>query len=129
MAIRTAMTEAIPEEAKNEYARRRTVLRRYGDPEEVAIDGAPVRKGDLRISEVVRGNLEATDSITLKCEVEGRSTHMGTITEGVSAIDKTIEAICEGARTGNIGDGKIFVVDLVECVRIRTGEKGEDAIG
>ena len=44
-------------------------------------------------------------------------------------VDKTIDAICKGARTGNIGDGKIFVTDLVECVRIRTGEKGHDAIG
>ena len=44
-------------------------------------------------------------------------------------IDKAIEAICKGAHTGNIGDGKIFVVDLVECVKIRTGEKGKDAIG
>ncbi|MCP3659228.1 MAG: P-II family nitrogen regulator [Bacteroidetes bacterium] len=42
---------------------------------------------------------------------------------------KTIEAIILGARTGKIGDGKIFVSDLVECVRIRTGEKGHDAIG
>ena len=39
---------------------------------EVAIDGAPVRTGPLRISEVVRGNLEASDSISLKCEIEGR---------------------------------------------------------
>jgi nitrogen regulatory protein P-II 1 len=31
--------------------------------------------------------------------------------------------------TGNIGDGKIFVIDLAECYRIRTGEKGEEAIG
>lgn len=44
-------------------------------------------------------------------------------------VDKTIEAICEGARSGNIGDGKIFVLTLDECVRIRTGEKGKDAIG
>ena len=44
-------------------------------------------------------------------------------------VDKTIEAICKGAHTGNIGDGKIFVTDLAECVRIRTGEKGKDAIG
>ena len=44
-------------------------------------------------------------------------------------VDKTIEAICKGARTGNIGDGKIFVTDLAECIRIRTGEKGKDAIG
>lgn len=42
--------------------------------EEVAIEGAEVRQGDLRISEVVKGNLEATDSVTLKAEVEGRST-------------------------------------------------------
>ena len=44
-------------------------------------------------------------------------------------VQPTIEAIVKGARTGNIGDGKIFVTDLEECVRIRTGEKGHDAIG
>ncbi len=44
-------------------------------------------------------------------------------------VEKTIDAIIEGARTGEIGDGKIFVVDLPECVRIRTGDKGEKAIG
>ncbi len=44
-------------------------------------------------------------------------------------VDATIEAIIEGARSGNIGDGKIFVQDLTECIRIRTGEKGVDAIG
>lgn len=43
--------------------------------------------------------------------------------------DKTIEAIIEGAKTGQIGDGKIFVLDLSECIRIRTGEKGKKAIG
>lgn len=44
-------------------------------------------------------------------------------------VEKTIEAICNGARTGKIGDGKIFLVDLPECVRIRTGQRGNDAIG
>ena len=44
-------------------------------------------------------------------------------------VESTIEAIIAGARTGNIGDGKIFVVDLAECIRIRTGEKGPEAIG
>ena len=44
-------------------------------------------------------------------------------------VDKTIETIVEGAKTGQIGDGKIFVLDLKECIRIRTGEKGEKAIG
>jgi len=41
----------------------------------------------------------------------------------------TIDAIIKGARTGNIGDGKIFVTALEECYRIRTGEHGSDAIG
>ncbi|MFA5554941.1 MAG: P-II family nitrogen regulator [Phycisphaerae bacterium] len=44
-------------------------------------------------------------------------------------VQKAIDAIIEGAKTGNIGDGKIFVVDLIECVRIRTGDKGKQAIG
>lgn len=44
-------------------------------------------------------------------------------------VDPTIEAICEGARTGVIGDGKVFVVALERCVRIRTGETGAVAIG
>ncbi len=54
-----------------------------GDDEEVVIDGAPVRRGDLRISEVVRGNLEATDSISIKSELEGRSTIIFLAEEGV----------------------------------------------
>ncbi len=44
-------------------------------------------------------------------------------------VEKAIEAIIEGARTEQIGDGKIFVMDLNECIRIRTGEKGNKAIG
>jgi nitrogen regulatory protein P-II 2 len=44
-------------------------------------------------------------------------------------VEPTIEAITGGARSGNIGDGKIFVMDLPECIRIRTGEKGNTAIG
>jgi len=44
-------------------------------------------------------------------------------------VQPTIDAIIEGARSGKIGDGKIFVVDLAECIRIRTGEKGNKAIG
>jgi nitrogen regulatory protein P-II 1 len=44
-------------------------------------------------------------------------------------VEKTIDAIIEGAKTGQIGDGKILVVDLVECIRIRTGERGGRAIG
>ena len=46
-----------------------------------------------------------------------------------SFVEKTVDAIIKGARTGEIGDGKIFVTDLSECIRIRTGEKGKDAVG
>lgn len=44
-------------------------------------------------------------------------------------VERTIEGICAGARTGTIGDGKIFVLPMEECVRIRTGERGNEAIG
>ncbi len=44
-------------------------------------------------------------------------------------VKPTIEAIIKGARSGKIGDGKIFVVDLVDCIRIRTGQGGKEAIG
>jgi nitrogen regulatory protein P-II 2 len=44
-------------------------------------------------------------------------------------VEKTVKAIIEGARTGQIGDGKIFVLELPECIRIRTGEHGGAAIG
>ena len=43
-------------------------------------------------------------------------------------VEPTIEALCEGARTGEVGDGKIFVVDLHQAVRIRTGELAEGAV-
>lgn len=44
-------------------------------------------------------------------------------------VKPTVDAVIRGARTGNIGDGKIFVLELSECIRIRTGEKGKEAIG
>jgi len=44
-------------------------------------------------------------------------------------VDPAVEAIIKGARTGEIGDGKIVITDIQECIRIRTGERGNDAIG
>jgi nitrogen regulatory protein P-II 2 len=44
-------------------------------------------------------------------------------------VGSTIDAIIKGAKTGKIGDGKIFILDLPECIRIRTGERGSNAIG
>jgi nitrogen regulatory protein P-II 2 len=43
-------------------------------------------------------------------------------------LDAAIEAISKSARTGKIGDGKIFVYDVEQAIRIRTGETGEAAI-
>lgn len=44
-------------------------------------------------------------------------------------VDATIDTIVQSTRTGEIGDGKIFVEPLLDCVRIRTGERGSEAIG
>jgi len=44
-------------------------------------------------------------------------------------VEPTVEAIIAGAQTGKIGDGKIFVMPLEECIRIRTAERGGKAIG
>jgi nitrogen regulatory protein P-II 1 len=43
-------------------------------------------------------------------------------------VQKAVTAIVEAARTGKIGDGKVFVFDIEECIRIRTKERGEAAI-
>ena len=43
-------------------------------------------------------------------------------------VDKAVDAIAKAAKTGQIGDGKIFVYDLSTAVRIRTGETGNDAV-
>jgi nitrogen regulatory protein P-II 1 len=44
-------------------------------------------------------------------------------------VEQTVNAIVRGAQTGEVGDGKIFVVDLADCIRIRTEERGSEAIG
>jgi nitrogen regulatory protein P-II 1 len=45
-----------------------------------------------------------------------------------SLVERAIEAVVKAARTGKIGDGKIFVVDVPQVIRIRTGETGEEAV-
>jgi nitrogen regulatory protein P-II 2 len=71
-------------------------------------------------TEVYRGNRE-NGNLLRKIRLE--------IGVNEDYVEKTIEAIIRGARTGDVGDGKIFVYDLAECVRIRTGERGGEAIG
>jgi nitrogen regulatory protein P-II 1 len=72
------------------------------------------------ISEVYRGHKEV-GSLLRKVKIE--------VAVNDQYLKPTIDAITLGARTGNIGDGKIFVTDLPECIRIRTGETGSLAIG
>jgi nitrogen regulatory protein PII len=43
-------------------------------------------------------------------------------------LDQAVKVVQENARTGHIGDGKIFVMDVVNAIRIRTGEEGQDAL-
>ncbi len=72
------------------------------------------------VSEVYRGVKEA-GSLLKKVRLE--------IAVNDEYLQPTIEAITSAARTGKIGDGKIFVLELQECVRIRTGETDGVAIG
>jgi len=72
------------------------------------------------ISEVYRGHKEG-GRLLKKVKLE--------IAVNEEFVKPTIDAIIEGARTNHIGDGKIFVLDLKECFRIRTGEIGKVAIG
>jgi nitrogen regulatory protein P-II 1 len=44
-------------------------------------------------------------------------------------VDKTLKAIVKSAKSGNIGDGKIFILEIAQCIRIRTEETGPEAIG
>jgi nitrogen regulatory protein P-II 1 len=72
------------------------------------------------IAEVYRSHKEA-GSLLRKVKLE--------VAVNDAFVTPTIEAITAGARTGQVGDGKLFVLDLEECVRIRTGETGSVAIG
>lgn len=72
------------------------------------------------ISEVYRGVRESGNLIR-KVRLE--------IAVNDSFVEPTVEAITGAARSGKIGDGKIFVLDLADCIRIRTGERGGEAIG
>ena len=71
-------------------------------------------------TEVYRGRKE-TGNLLKKVRLE--------IAVNDDYVKQAISAIMKGAKTGNIGDGTIFVVNLEECFRIRTGEKGTEAIG
>jgi len=94
------------------------------------------------LRDVKVGKITVSNVIGCGAQVGKTDTSDGIITEGdlldrvrfeIAVNDEyikpTLEAIITGARTGSIGDGKIFVVPLDECIRIRTGETGRMAIG
>ncbi len=102
-----------------------------------------------RLDEVVEALTEAEINLMTVSDVMGRGRQKGVAEVYRSHIEPggllrkvkleiavndeflplAMEAIIKGARTGNIGDGKIFIMDLQECVRISTGETGHVAIG
>jgi nitrogen regulatory protein P-II 1 len=75
--------------------------------------------GELDRVETYRGStvkVEVTDKVRFEIGVSD------------DFVQPTVDAICDGARTGEVGDGKIFVVPLEQVVRIRTGETDEAAV-
>jgi nitrogen regulatory protein P-II 1 len=75
--------------------------------------------GELDRVETYRGStvkVEVTDKVRFEIGVSD------------NFVQPTVDAICEGARTGEVGDGKVFVVPVERAVRIRTGETDEAAV-
>ena len=74
----------------------------------------------LGVAEHYRGNKE-TGNLLRKIRLE--------IAVNEDYVEPTIQAVIKGAKTGKVGDGKIFVYNLDQCIRIRTEERGPSAIG
>ena len=74
----------------------------------------------MGITEVYRGHKEM-GNLLRKIRLE--------IAVNEDFVKPAVEAIIRGSKSGKVGDGKIFVINLSECVRIRTGERGIHAIG
>lgn len=72
------------------------------------------------VTEVYRGVTEV-DNLLRKIKLE--------IAVNDEYLDKAVNAIMKAAPEGDVGDGKIFIFDMAECIRIRTGERGGLAIG
>ncbi|MEE9284195.1 MAG: P-II family nitrogen regulator [Dehalococcoidia bacterium] len=81
------------------------------------VTGRGVQKG---IQHVGRGGITVTVDMLPKTKLE--------VVCKDADVDKVIEIIVESARTGEIGDGKIFVTPVTQTVRVRTGERGDAAI-
>ena len=75
--------------------------------------------GNEKIGNVYRGITYSTKDIPRRCL---------SIIVSDSFLDRTVEAILKSASTDNVGDGKIFISDIKEAYRIRTGEKGNQSL-
>ena len=80
------------------------------------VRGAGRQKGQV---ERYRGSEYSIDLLA-KCKIE--------VAVGDEQCEEAIQAVREAARTGEIGDGKIFILPLEDSMRIRTGERGEDSL-
>lgn len=106
--IKPHKLEAVKEELEREEVHLMTITE---------VLGCGRQKG---ITEVYRG-VKEVDNLLRKVKIE--------IAVNDAFLEKTIDAITRGAGDGEIGDGKIFVLELSECIRISSGERGGMAIG
>lgn len=83
----------------------------------VHVTGRGVQKGVVHMG---RGGESYTVDMLPKVKVE--------VVVPDSAVDRVVNLIIEAARTGHIGDGKIFVLPVADAIRVRTGERGEAAV-
>jgi nitrogen regulatory protein P-II 1 len=83
----------------------------------VNVTGRGVQKGIVHTG---RGGEEYRVDMLPKSKIE--------LVVGDAETDKVVALICEAARTGSIGDGKIFIIPVADAVRVRTGERGQSAI-
>jgi nitrogen regulatory protein P-II 1 len=83
----------------------------------VHVTGRGVQKGIVHMG---RGGEQYTVDMLPKVKVE--------VVVPEAECDRAVKVICDAARTGNIGDGKIFIIPVADAVRVRTGERGDEAV-
>ena len=83
----------------------------------VHVTGRGVQRGIVHVG---RGGESYTVDMLPKVKIE--------VVVAEADTEHAVKLICDAARTGNIGDGKIFVMPVVDAIRVRTGERGEAAV-
>jgi nitrogen regulatory protein P-II 1 len=83
----------------------------------VHVTGRGVQKGIVHMG---RGGETYTVDMLPKVKIE--------VVVKDDACDRVVKIICDAARTGNIGDGKIFLIPISDSIRVRTGERGDAAV-